>query len=172
MILYWFHAMKYIGELSNSLFGQGTHRAKAWTSRRESELWECRLVAVLRAIDRQREKTDWTSEQRDAIDKTRGYLSTHRDRMDYPTYRRLGPPIGSGRVEGLCKTLVGRCKQSGMRNWRPRGAEGVLRQRAARHEKTSRETWRKYFTPNEEEMIPHFIRALNVPQSIPDAASN
>ena len=44
----------------------------------------------------------------------------------------LGLPIGSGPVESACKTLVaGRCKQSGMRNWRRGGAESVLRLRAA-----------------------------------------
>jgi len=44
----------------------------------------------------------------------------------------LGLPIGSGPVKSACKTLVGgRCKQSGMRNWRRRGAEAVLRLRAA-----------------------------------------
>jgi len=149
MILDWFHAMEHIGELSNLLFGQGSRKAKAWTSRRETELWEGRLGAVFRAIDRQREKTSWTRQQREKIEATRTYLRNNRDRMDYPSYRRLGLPIGSGRVEGLCKTLVqGRCKQSGMRGWRPRGAEGVLRLRAARHDRTYKETWQKYFAKN------------------------
>ncbi len=148
MILDWFHAMEHIGELSNMLFGAGTRKAKAWTLRRETELWEGRLAAVFRAIDHQRAKTDWTKEQHETLEKTRTYLSNNRDRMNYPEYRRLGLPIGSGRVEGLCKTLVeGRCKQSGMRNWRPRGAEGVLRLRAARHDKVFKETWRTYFAP-------------------------
>ena len=148
MILDWFHVMEYIGELSNMLFGAGTRKASAWTSCRETELWEGRLVAVFRAVNRQREKTGWTKEQSDQLEKTRTYLRNNRDRMNYPEYRRLGLPIGSGRVEGLCKTLVeGRCKQSGMRNWRPRGAEGVLRLRAARHDATFKETWHRYFAP-------------------------
>jgi len=38
------------------------------------------------------------------------------DRVDYPRYRPLGLPIGSGEVEAQCKALVpARCKQSGMR---------------------------------------------------------
>jgi len=52
--------------------------------------------------------------------------------MDYPRYRREGFPVGSGAVESMCKALVGgRCKQAGMRNWTYRGAEAVLRLRAA-----------------------------------------
>lgn len=148
-ILDWFHAMEYVGELSNMLFGAGTKEASRWTTRRETELWEGRVGEVLRAIDRQRKKSDRTKDQREKLEKTRTYLSNNRDRMNYPAYRRLGLPIGSGRVEGLCKTLVeGRCKQSGMRNWRPRSAEGVLRLRAARRDRTYKETWRRYFTAN------------------------
>ena len=50
----------------------------------------------------------------------------------FSTGRELGLRVGSGQVEGACKSLVAaRCKQSGMRNWTQRGAEGVLRLRAA-----------------------------------------
>ena len=60
------------------------------------------------------------------------YLDNNRPRIDYPRYRQQGLRIGSGQVEGACKTLVGaRCKQAGMRNWTRRGAEGVLRLRTA-----------------------------------------
>ena len=59
------------------------------------------------------------------------YLTNNRDRVDYPRYRKLGLPIGSGEVEADCKVLVqARCKQSGMR-WSKRGAEQVLRVRCA-----------------------------------------
>lgn len=40
-----------------------------------------------------------------------------------------GLQIGSGVVEGSCKTVVGRLKQSGMR-WTKDGAEGILVLRA------------------------------------------
>jgi hypothetical protein len=67
--------------------------------------------------------------------------------MQYARYRELGLPIGNGRAEGLCKTLVeGRCKQSGMRNCPPPGPEGILRLRAARHG-IFNQTWSQYFAP-------------------------
>jgi hypothetical protein len=60
------------------------------------------------------------------------YLENNRSRVDYPRYRELGLPVGSGPVEAPCKTLGGaRCKLAGMRNWTYAGAEGVLRLRAA-----------------------------------------
>jgi hypothetical protein len=70
--------------------------------------------------------------KRETLRQLMGYLENNRQRIDYPRYRQLGLRIGSGQVEGACKTLVGlRCKQAGMRNWTKRGAEGVLRLRAA-----------------------------------------
>ncbi len=44
----------------------------------------------------------------------------------YPTYLRLGVPIGSGAVEGACKHIVGdRSKEMGMR-WKLDTAEPLL----------------------------------------------
>jgi hypothetical protein len=65
-------------------------------------------------------------------------------RIDYPRYRELGLPVGSGQVEAQCKTLVGaRCKQAGMRNWTYAGAEGVLRMRAAKHDGSFNALWER-----------------------------
>lgn len=148
LILDWYHVTEYVCELAALLFGQGTAKAKRWIEYREAELWDGRVGAALGAINRQRQKDDLTRQQRDALDRTYTYLDGNRDRMQYPGYRELGLPIGSGRAEGLCKTLVeGRCKQSGMRNWTPTGAEGILRLRAARHDGIFNQTWSQYFGP-------------------------
>lgn len=78
--------------------------------------------------------------KREALRKLAGYLKNNAERMDYPRYRREGLPVGSGAVESMWGTLVGlpaarqaggRCKQAGMRAWTRRGAEAVLRLRAA-----------------------------------------
>lgn len=145
LILDWFHAMEYVGNLASEVFGQGTDKAKQWIAARETELWDGRVGAVLRAMKGLRRRDSLTRKQCDVIEKTITYFTNNRDRMDYPRYRELGLPIGSGRVEGLCKTLVGsRCKDSGMRRWTIRGSEGVLRIRAARRDGVYKETWRKY----------------------------
>jgi len=121
---------------------------KRWVEYREAELWDGRIGTALRALDRERQKEGWNQQQREVVDRAYGYIDGNRDRMQYPRYRELGLPIGSGRAEGLCKTLVeGRCKQSGMRNWKPTGAEGVLRLRAARHDRVFNQIWNKHFAP-------------------------
>ena len=60
------------------------------------------------------------------------YLSERRGRMRYDEYLARGLPIGSGRVEAACKTVVGRrLKCTGMR-WTVAGANPVLWVRCAR----------------------------------------
>ena len=146
LILDWFHAMEYVGDLANEVFGQGTTKAKKWIASRETELWNGRAGASLRAMKDLRRRDALTKKQSDLLERTITYFTNNRDRMDYPRYRELGLPIGSGRVEGLCKTLVGsRCKDSGMRRWTIRGSEGVLRIRAARRDGVYKETWQGYF---------------------------
>jgi len=60
----------------------------------------------------------------------------------------MGLPIGSGAVEGMCKSLVeGRCKQSGMRNWSHAGAEAGLRLRAAQFDEDFHPLWQAHLRP-------------------------
>ena len=68
----------------------------------------------------------------DECDKAAGYIAERRDRMRYDEYLARGLPIGSGRVEAACKTVVGRrLKCTGMR-WTVAGANPVLWVRCAR----------------------------------------
>ncbi|MCY0879292.1 MAG: hypothetical protein OWU84_10165 [Firmicutes bacterium] len=64
------------------------------------------------------------------VARERGYFAYHADRMDYPRYRRLGLPIGSGTVESACKVVwKQRLSQGGMR-WRRAGVQAVATLRA------------------------------------------
>ncbi|MCY0877811.1 MAG: hypothetical protein OWU84_02540 [Firmicutes bacterium] len=56
----------------------------------------------------------------------------HATRMDYPRYRRLGLPLGSGTVESAGKVVwKPRLSQGGMR-WRRTGAQAVAWSRSGR----------------------------------------
>jgi hypothetical protein len=130
-ILDWFHLSEHIHQAGAALYGQGSDEAKRFSAAWLDELWEGRVVGTLRELKELR-KQFRTSSKREALRQLITYLENNRQRIDYPRYRALGLRIGSGQVEGACKTLVGgRCKQAGMRNWTRRGAEGVLRLRAA-----------------------------------------
>lgn len=59
------------------------------------------------------------------------YLSTHRFHLQYPQFKKLGLPIGSGMVESACKWLiVQRFKGTGMR-WSESGFNHLLHLRLA-----------------------------------------
>jgi hypothetical protein len=60
------------------------------------------------------------------------YFINNVDRMNYDEYREANLPIGSGKVEGSCKFVIGkRFKGSGMR-WKKADNEKVLRARLAK----------------------------------------
>ncbi len=83
----------------------------------------------------------------EAIQQTRqqltNYLRNNLHRTDYPTYVRNGWPIGSGRVESACKSVVAtRLKGPGMR-WRPRGTNALCHLRALF--KSERSAWQSFW---------------------------
>jgi hypothetical protein len=58
------------------------------------------------------------------------YFERHRKRMRYASLRRKHLPIGSGVIEGTCKSLASdRLKRAGMR-WDPQGGQAILNLRA------------------------------------------
>lgn len=61
------------------------------------------------------------------------YFERHLDRMDFAAYKAANLPIGSGVMEGTCRSLVSdRLKLTGMR-WTEAGGQSILTWRAHRH---------------------------------------
>jgi hypothetical protein len=140
-ILDWYHLAEHVHKAANALYGEGTDAAGQWSKRLKDELWEGRGNAALALIGSELAKVR-SPVKREALQELETYLEHNLTRIDYPRYRELGLPIGSGQVEAQCKTLVGaRCKQAGMRNWTYRGAEAVLRLRAAKHDGSFDDLW-------------------------------
>lgn len=84
------------------------------------------VLALLRACDASGESAAMRKEHRRVL----VYVENQVHRMDDPTYRANGWPIGSGPVEAACKQVVNaRLKVTGAR-WREAGADAVCRLRA------------------------------------------
>jgi hypothetical protein len=146
-ILDWYHLAEHVHKAAAVLFGEGSATAAAWAKGRKDELWEGRMEATLGAVERELTRVRAASKQA-ALRELRTYLDNNRGRMDYPRYRELGLPIGSGQVEAQCKTLVGaRCKLAGMRNWSYAGAEAILRLRAAVQDESYARLWQQRLRP-------------------------
>jgi hypothetical protein len=122
-IVDYFHACEHIHDLAKCCYGEGNAQGQRWA--RDHCCWlKERGPGTLRgALKRMKPAT---AEGREAFARELRYFTNHRERMDYPKYRRMGLMIGSGPVEAGCKTVVGaRLKQSGMR-WSMAGADHVL----------------------------------------------
>lgn len=146
-ILDWYHLAEHVHKAANELHGQGTPLAGQWAQRIKSELWEGRVAKTRSLTEKELARTRSPS-KRAALQELLTYLENNEAHMDYPRYRALGLPIGSGQVEAPCKTLVGgRCKQAGMRNWTYAGAEALLRLRAAKHDGTFDGLWTAKLRP-------------------------
>jgi Uncharacterised protein family (UPF0236) len=140
-ILDWYHLVEHVHKAANILHGEGTQEATQWSKQLKDELWQGRGDAALKLVRAELAKVR-SPAKREALGELQTYLENNLSRIDYPRYRELGLPIGSGQVEAQCKTLVGaRCKQAGMRNWTYAGAESLLRLRAAKHDGSFDALW-------------------------------
>jgi len=140
-ILDWYHLAEHVHKAANAVYGSGSQEAKEWAKRVKDELWEGRTGGAL-TLARQDLAKARSPSKREALQELATYLENNQHHMDYPRYRALGLPVGSGQVEAQCKTLVGaRCKQAGMRNWTYQGAEAILRLRSASQDGSFHQLW-------------------------------
>jgi hypothetical protein len=148
LILDFYHAASYLEELARALHPHDEGKAAS-----KGEGW-CRLLkeeggATTLAVLRNR---DWPQRQSAALREERakveGYFENDLSRMEYPEYQAEGWQIGSGVVEGACKTVVGqRLKGAGMRRGEA-GAHALCHVRALyRGEKGQWQAfWQRRFT--------------------------
>jgi hypothetical protein len=142
-ILDWYHLAEHVHKAANLVYGHGSAAAKAWSEAHKDLLWHGRVATALAQVRDEHAKAR-SPTKREALRELLTYLENNQEHMDYPRYRALGLPIGSGQVEAQCKTLVGaRCKQAGMRDWTYAGAEGVLRLRSARQDGSFDALWNR-----------------------------
>jgi hypothetical protein len=126
-IIDFYHASEHVWKVAKALHGEGTEAAKTWAGERIAELLQEGAAPVQKALA---EAQGETVEATEVLRVERGYFGRNAARMDYPTYRALGLPIGSGAVESSAKYLVQqRMKRPGAR-WSEFGAQGVLNVRS------------------------------------------
>jgi hypothetical protein len=127
VILDFYHAAEYLGDLAQALHPQAEAAAAAWCG-----AWCHRLkheggAAVLEGL---RALPACSGPARGCLDGVLVYFTNQVHRMDYPRYRAKGWCIGSGVVESACKRVVGqRLKGAGMR-WGEDGADALCHLRA------------------------------------------
>jgi hypothetical protein len=121
-----YHAAEHLATVAAACFPDPT-AATAWLDARKGELLTQGPLPVLAAFDRLTPPTPKAAETRRV---ERAYFASRLDRMDYPSLRLDGLPIGSGAIESAADHVVQRrMKRAGMR-WSDTGGDAMLALRA------------------------------------------
>jgi hypothetical protein len=116
-----YHAYQHLHAAARALFGD-TPAADAWVARRKAELVTAGVGPVLVALRARAPTPDAAA----VLRVERGYFTTNAERMDYPSLRLDGLPLGSGAIESAADHLLQRrMKRAGMR-WSDAGGDALL----------------------------------------------
>lgn len=127
VILDFWHAAEYLGDLAKALHPAEQEAAEQWRQHWCHRLKHEGGAVVLEALQSLPVRRVAARACRDEVVR---YFAGQVQRMDYPRYLCKGWQIGSGPVESACKTVVGmRMKGGGMR-WGEDGADAVAHLRA------------------------------------------
>lgn len=119
-----YHVSEHLHGCARTMLGEG-EAAQDWGERELDRLVELEGPRFIEHLDRQiaihppAEASKLT-----ALDGLRTYLNENCDSLWYATRLRQGLPIGSGLIEGACKTIQGRLRINSAR-WRVRRAERI-----------------------------------------------
>jgi hypothetical protein len=127
-ILDFYHVSERLALIAQSKYPGEPAAAQAWRERQEKALLRWGPLQLLNELRTWQPTAAAAQEvQRQQL----GYFEKQAERMHYPTYLRLGFPIGSGAVEGACKHLVAERFRGTGRRWKLKTAEPLLHVRAA-----------------------------------------
>jgi hypothetical protein len=108
-----YHALEYLSNKGEVLFGKETAEYRWWYNTMKSDLLDGGVAPLLDRVQTmaQLEQLDKNKETLRVLE---NYLIFHSGRMNYRERLAAGLSIGSGQVEGACKNLIGaRLKQTG-----------------------------------------------------------
>jgi hypothetical protein len=112
-----FHAKQHLSDVAKAIYGAGTDLAHQWARLRHDDLDAGRVRTLCHAL-RQHAHPE--------ARRCREYVTHHRARMRYPTFRAQGLCVSSGVVEAGCKVAIGtRLKRTGM-HWTVAGADAII----------------------------------------------
>lgn len=117
-----YHASAHLYQTAGVLHGEGSPAARQWVEQRRQCLLQGGAAALLPELTAERRQAR-SPRKRASLLALHDYLAPHLNNTPYRERLACGQTIGSGLVEGACKTVIGRrLKQTGAR-WRVRRVE-------------------------------------------------
>jgi hypothetical protein len=139
-----YHASEHLHAAARALYGEGAAEGAAWVEARRRALLQGGATALGAELAAQ-ERSLRSPRERQALAALREYLAPHAEHTGYAGRLGRGQSIGSGMVEGACKTVVGRrLKQTGAR-WRVRHAEQMVALCGLLYS----DLWEEYWSPEQ-----------------------
>lgn len=115
-IVDWYHASQQAATLAHTRFPNDCQAAQSWFHKLKRYLWQGESWRVC--------------QEAQSADLSAAYFEEHRHRMDYPSYRAKGYPVGSGTTESGVKQYKQRLCGAGMR-WARSGVDRMIVLRSA-----------------------------------------
>ena len=117
-----FHVSQHLHQCAQVLHGEGTEEARRWAVERLVELVVHGPMVLLWNLERDAGAQPHTN-KREALEGLLGYLRPNQEALRYADRLRRGLPIGTGQIEGACKTVVGRRLKLNSARWSPSNIE-------------------------------------------------
>jgi hypothetical protein len=134
------HAQAYLAIIGKAIYGAETEQFKRWYARLSRQLGQKppqRTLSELRLLQQQHQ----THPEAESIEQAIRYLERRETMIDYPHFRKMQVPLGSGIVESGHKVVMQRrMKQAGMR-WAEANLNPMLALRLALCNKVWATSW-------------------------------
>ena len=128
-----FHAVEYIWKAAGSLYKEGGDELAQWAEEEKKHLYEGLAEKIVEEIDRRPsllpKRGPGSKKKRETLEKTRNYLNSRLDKMDYKTLREQDLEISSGSVEGAVNYVIAKRFDNGGMRWIKERAEALLQLR-------------------------------------------
>jgi hypothetical protein len=126
-----FHVLEHLGKAALCFHDEDSPQAREFVTERLRMLLDGRAGRLIGGLKQMLAKHKLCGAKRHSLEQVIGYLERNRKHMRYEICLAKGYPIGSGVIEGACRNLINdRLELTGM-SWTLRGAESMMRLRAA-----------------------------------------
>ena len=146
IILDLFHVMERLWTLCYFFCKEGTEESVEWVRKYLTMILTGKVGYFIGAIRQIMKKRRFSPSKIDKIEKLLVYYEKRKSHMKYNEYLAKGYPIGSGVIEGTCRSFVkDRMELAGMR-WSEIGAETMLELRSIKVNGKWDDYWRYFIT--------------------------
>ena len=152
IILDLFHVMERLWTLCYFFCKEGSEESVEWVRKYLTMILTGKVGYFIGAIRQIMTKRGFSQSKTDRIEKQLAYYEKRKTHMKYNEYLAKGYPIGSGVIEGTCRSFVkDRMELAGMR-WSEIGAEAMLELRSIKVNGKWDDYWR-YFVSEEKQKL-------------------